>query len=89
MSYCAIKRHGMYTTGTDSKMDRAVSSCGDYAEFKDETSGEALCLPHARYAVRVGHKVTPAIECADCPPTDRNRIPCIECPRRAQPQSGN
>lgn len=81
MSYCEEPRSGMYTTGTNSKMDRLVSQCGEYAEFKDET-GKPLCKPHARRAVLNGHIVSPAIECAECS-TNAAKYPCAGCPRRS------
>lgn len=60
---CEVKRHGMYTTGTNSPMDRAVSQCGDYAEFYAEKTYEGgpqlLCRVHALREERSGFEVTP------------------------------
>lgn len=58
---CEVKRHGMYTTGTNSAMDRAVSQCGEIAEFHADKTYEGrpqyLCRAHALREERSGFKV--------------------------------
>ena len=66
-NYCEEPRYGMYTTGTNSPMDRAVSSCGTYAEF--HVNGHALCRVHALRAQREGKKVEQMLD-ADYRPGD-------------------
>jgi len=55
--HCAEPRYGMYTTGTNSLMDRLVSTCGDYATHT--ANGSPVCEVHSRRSLLEGKKVEP------------------------------
>lgn len=55
--HCAEPRFGMYTTGTNSRMDQLVSTCGDYATHTAD--GVPVCEVHSRRSRLEGKQVEP------------------------------